>query len=647
MSASDNGAASAPPSAFWPAFWMSVVLCVSKAAQWSRPSLTFAGLYDYAHDLAASTYNDLLFALVVGVLAQALLAATARWPRVRQGIWWGLAAFGLICAGYAIASIQIFAYLRSPLTYPLWYLAGDMRSMRSSLGSFLSAWLVAGLVAGPLVYALGLRATYRRRVWTLGRGAAATALGACWIALGWWTNQGAWSERDDHLIAASPHWELMSSCLTEFIGGHTPRLEHAFQPEDLKDFEISPHSVRALPPSFGRAPRPRNIILLVLESTGAHWMSLFGSPYKTTPRLEAEAAHAMVFDNFYCHVGLTANSMVAVSLSIYPYMTWREYTVEYPDFPGVTLADLFHARGLRTAFIHSGDLEYVGQDRFLAHRGFDDVWDLRQLGPEKRLNSWGGDDRILIDGIFQWIDKDPGKPFYLMGWTVESHHPYEPGPAHQEVDFFHGNLPLDDYDLGRYLNTIHDVDAQIGRLIDGLRARKLVDDTLIVITADHGEGFGDPHRTWGHGARLYQENVRIPFLIWSPRLIPKGSRSRIIGSHVDVNPTIANIMGIAPDPSWHGRSMFDPERPPRAYFYAANDDYLLGVREGDWKYIYNLTRGRDELYELTRDPNEQHNLAEKDPDRCRRLRQRLAAWKDYVGRQLARVRAGAAGVPSY
>ena len=237
--------------------------------------------------------------------------------------------------------------------------------------------------------------------------------------------------------------------------------------------------------------------------------------------------------------------------------------------------------------------------------------------------------------VFKFIDQDPKRPFYVKAWTISSHHPYEPSPSHAMVDFFKGALPPDDYDLGRYLNTLNDVDEKLGQLLDGLRQRGLADDTLVAITGDHGEAFGDPHATWGHGARLYQENINVPFLLWNPRLFAKGRRSRTVGSHVDINPTLANLLGIPPAPSWQGRSLFDPDRSPRAYFYAANDDYLLGVREGDWKYIYNVTRGRDELYDLSKDPDEHRNLAAENQDKCRRLRQRLSAWKDFAGRQLA------------
>jgi arylsulfatase A-like enzyme len=85
--------------------------------------------------------------------------------------------------------------------------------------------------------------------------------------------------------------------------------------------------------------------------------------------------------------------------------------------------------------------------------------------------------------------------------------------------------------------------------------------------------------------------------------------------------------------------MFDPVRPPRAYFYAANDDYLLGVREGDFKYVYNLTAGREELYDLAKDPDEHVNVAEQNPVKCKQLRQRVAAWRAHEGEHVAKLRA--------
>jgi arylsulfatase A-like enzyme len=281
----------------------------------------------------------------------------------------------------------------------------------------------------------------------------------------------------------------------------------------------------------------------------------------------------------------------------------------------------------------------VGQERFLQNRGFDEIIDLPELPPGLAVSSWGGEDRVLVDGVLNWIDRERGTPFYAVAWTTQSHHPYEPVPGQPLLDFFEGGeLPPDDYDLGRYLNTITEVDRQLGRLFAGLRERGLADETLVVITGDHGEAFGHPHPTWGHGFRVYDENVRIPMMVWNPRLFAGGRRSATVGGHVDVNPTVADLLGIEAPASWEGRSLFAPKRPPRVYFYAANDDYLMGVRESGFKYIYNVSRGREEMFDLVRDPDEQKNVATEHPDRCRALRRRLAAWKDHVGRHLARAR---------
>jgi arylsulfatase A-like enzyme len=386
--------------------------------------------------------------------------------------------------------------------------------------------------------------------------------------------------------------------------------------------------------------RPRNVIVLVMESTSARYLDIYNSPFKdVTPCLSAEAAHSLIFDNFYCHVGLTANAVVAISLSLYPGMTWREYTIEHPRLPGRTVADELAPLGYRTAFIHNGDLEYVGQGEFLSNRGFDTVWDYRSLDggtPDPDGFSWGIDDRHLIDGIFKWIDQDRDRPFFLLTWTIQAHHPYTI-PVQNKKDFFQENTPPgDDYSLDLYLNAVHESDREIGRLLDGLRQRGLADDTLVVITGDHGEAFGHPHDTYGHGAKLYQENVNIPLILWNPKMF-RGERSSVVGSQIDLNPTIMHLLGLAPSQAWQGHSLFANDRPSRAYFYAANDDYLLGVREQRWKYVYNATTGREMLFDLDADPDEQTNVSQQQREVCDDLRKRLAAWLKYEQRLLERL----------
>jgi arylsulfatase A-like enzyme len=129
----------------------------------------------------------------------------------------------------------------------------------------------------------------------------------------------------------------------------------------------------------------------------------------------------------------------------------------------------------------------------------------------------------------------------------------------------------------------------------------------------------------------------VPLLIWYPRRYRVPARSATIGSHVDLAPTIADLAGFPAAPDWQGRSLFAAARAPRAYFYVAEDHFTLGVREENWKYIFDLREGSEELYDLSRDPSEQQNLAALQPERCARLRQRLVAWTDANRRQYDRM----------
>jgi lipoteichoic acid synthase len=422
------------------------------------------------------------------------------------------------------------------------------------------------------------------------------------------------------------------------------QLAEDFPPDHLNDFLIVEERAGAATTPAPLQHRPRNVIVLVMESTSARYLDLYNSAFEdVTPRLNGEVAHSLVFDNFYCHVGLTANAVVAIALSIYPGMTWREYTKEHPSLPGVTVADVLRPLGYRTAFIHNGDLEYTNQRGFLTNRGFDSLWDYRDLDggvPDPNGFSWGVADQHLVTGILKWIDQDRERPFFVLSWTIQAHHPYTV-PVQNKVDFFRGNIPPgDDYDLDLYLNALHETDREIGRLLDGLRERGIADDTLVVITGDHGEAFGHPHDTYGHGAKLFQENVNVPLILWNPKMF-HGERSATIGSQIDINPTVLHILGIEPPAPWQGYSLFAADRPPRAYFYAANDDYLIGVREGRWKYIYNATTGRDMLFDLEADPEEQQDVARHHTEIGDELRKRLAAWMRYEQRLLERLQGAA------
>ena len=429
-------------------------------------------------------------------------------------------------------------------------------------------------------------------------------------------------------------------------GDNRARLTEPFLDADLLDF--APFGARVRPrPSVilsrtvgGRrartpAVRPPNVILVVLESVAARWTSLHGNAYQTTPSLAAETDRAMAFDSFYSHIGRSSNALGAILLSAYPKIGFRDLTEEYPQVPGTSLATLFRARGYSTAFITPSDLTWAGWNGFLGDRGFQSVRDFHRLACPTPLSSWGVEDRCMVDDILDFMDRETGHPFFVIAWSQQTHHPYEPTPGVPFLDLLREPTP-DDYELERYLNVLHETDHHLGRLFDGIRRAGLDQDTVVIVTGDHGQAFGYPHDSYIQGRTIYEEDVHVPLVLWFPRLYRSAARSKVVGSHVDLAPTIADIVGLPAAPDWQGRSLLDADRPPRAYFYVAEDEFKLGVRENGWKYILDLRGGIEELYELERDPTEQRNVVTEQPRLSRRLRQRLAAWTEANHRQYGR-----------
>lgn len=628
----------ARPSAFWPAAWLIVALIAVKAsyvqlsAYWS--GLDLLGLFwIYTGWVATASQQDVLFGLALGVLAAAALFAA----RARPG--WATAlsrlqlALGVACLMWAVASRQLFAYYFAPVTYQLLSLGGEPSRLWSSLKDFVSAPVVAALFGLPLLYVWLCRATARReRSWSAAtnrrlRASLAAALLA-WLAGGLVMRDSNWFVAQERHFPDSPHWVLVQSMLMSAnaqagLGTGTVR------PEDLEELssraDAPPRAPTAKLPGNAGAARPRNVVLIVMESVGAHYLSLYGSPYDTTPTLVAERQNSLVFGKYYAPVGWTAYSLIGLLLSQRPPMErYNEVNFRINPVEAGSLAHSFGSAGYRTAFMSSGDPNWASPG-FLERQGFNEIYRGQDLPGAKAISSWGTQDRFLFDSILDWVDQHRAEPFFVMAWTDQTHQPYTVAPDQTLVPFKTSGRNAEP--LARYLGLVRATDEQIGRLLQGLRDRGLADDTLVAITGDHGEAFGETHGGSGHGFSVYDEEVHVPLVLWNPRLFGGGgARSEVIGTHVDLAPTLLDIAGLPSPGAWDGRSLFDPTRPPRAYLFAAAwGQYLLGVRDHDLKYSYDARTGHEELFDLATDPDEQRNIAGAQPALAVRQRERLAA----------------------
>ncbi|MCI0651399.1 MAG: sulfatase-like hydrolase/transferase, partial [Planctomycetes bacterium] len=292
---------------------------------------------------------------------------------------------------------------------------------------------------------------------------------------------------------------------------------------------------------------------------------------------------------------------------------------DYAAAPFPTIASALKEEGYRTGLFHSGLFDYLGMRAVLAERGFDALEDARSLLGGERT-SFGADDRAMVARLLEWLDAAPAaEPCLSVFLPIAGHHPYGapvagPFPVREEFD--------------EYRNALHFADGVVGALLDGLAARGRLERTLIAITGDHGEAFEQHPGNVGHVFYLYEENVRVPLLIAAPGIEGFARRVRGCASHVDLAPTLLDLLGIAAPPGFEGRTLLGPE--PRLALFAA--DYslaLVGLRDGDWKFIGDPGGDHGELYDLAADPRETTNLSLRDSDHAARAalyRDHLAAW---------------------
>jgi arylsulfatase A-like enzyme len=203
-----------------------------------------------------------------------------------------------------------------------------------------------------------------------------------------------------------------------------------------------------------------------------------------------------------------------------------------------------------------------------------------------------------------------------MYLPIAGHHPYEspePGPFSAADDF------------GRYRNALHFGDAALGDLMRGLQRHGRYADTVWIVLGDHGEAFGQHDGNFGHTFQVYEENVRVPFLIAAPGLMSDQVRTSQIVSLVDTAPTILDLLGLPGDDRHQGTTALTSDA-RMAFFYADYSLRLLGLRDGNVKFIHDLDSNRSRLFDLDRDPPESHDIANAHANDVRWYSQRMLSW---------------------
>jgi phosphoglycerol transferase MdoB-like AlkP superfamily enzyme len=366
------------------------------------------------------------------------------------------------------------------------------------------------------------------------------------------------------------------------------------------------------------SPQP-NIVFIVLESVGAE--PLLPLDPEATPNLAALSKSAVLFDTLYAVFPGTARNHVAINTGGYQ-LTWNSvYDTLHLDFTGPLMPRDFGAAGYQTALFSGERLDGEAMDLFERKAGwgtlYDFARDVKNHTGAKVLNSWGAKEETLLEAITPWLDAAK-PPFLLSYMNTATHHPYSV-PRDYRAPFPANTDP------NRFRNALHYTDAAIGKLIEMLKARGLYDNTIIAITGDHGEAFGDRHPgNFTHKNAIYEENVRT-FLLLAHPAIGETVRATRNGSSGDLYPTLAALAGLAPKVPGH--DLLASEGPARLFtFTKCAFPEQWGLRDGRWKFIETIRERKAELFDLSADPTEQRNLADAHADLVARFSAQCERW---------------------
>ena len=404
-----------------------------------------------------------------------------------------------------------------------------------------------------------------------------------------------------------------------------------------------------------------NVLFIVLDAGRADHFGAYGYARPTTPNIDRLARQGIVFERAFTPAVYTLGAMASVWTSQYPdrHHADLSFAARLPA-DRLTLAELLGAQGVHTA-------GFVSNTIAGAFNGFD-----RGFGEFHEV--WREQATSTADGIARtvpaWIAAHADRRFFAYVHFREPHCPYDPRPPFDARFGPDGPIPRDqrgacgpgtwivDVNQGRralapaerdHLVRLYDgnlalADDVVGQIRGALERAALLERTVVIVTADHGEGLFE-HGWIGHNVELYEEAMHVPLIVRFPagKGPPAGTRIDGLADLLDVAPTIADLFGAwgrgGSDRQFHGRSLLG------ALSGAAGEAAILSRtiwerpryarRDASSKFIYDTRTGAEELYDLVRDPNEKSNLLVADPLRAAWAREELHHWIASVARGAA------------
>ncbi len=396
-----------------------------------------------------------------------------------------------------------------------------------------------------------------------------------------------------------------------------------------------------------------NVIFIVVDALRADHVSAYGYGRNTTPNVEAQiAAQGARYAEATSASAWTYPANAAMLTGLLPSelnTNWSSFESSIPA-EKILLAEHLHDAGYTTAGFVSA---FWMQEQF----GFDQGFDAYQFTPDNRAASVN---QLAVD----WLQTNwnpapaPNQPLFLYLYYFDPHTWYDPPPPYDTLydETYTGTLTAEVYEHGKpvvsgdivptprdveHLIALYDGeisywDAQLGALLEYLDGLGLLENSIVLLTSDHGQMFGE-HGKWVHRNSLYEEVLRVPLLVRYPGVIPPGSVVTTPISTREVAPLVLNYLGLLPpqdetqaayssrqtDQGFVYSELDSPPGPAHPAAWIAPTTPLFAVKQDGWKYVHNLGAAQnDALYELRLESvYEGDNLIDDEPEKAEMLYQ--------------------------
>jgi arylsulfatase A-like enzyme len=561
----------------------------------------------------------LLAGMLAGILETALLALLGHNPGDLHALLWAVVAYGLFGLIAGLVFGTILAVLRWPRgEAPQKVFALVLAGVFCALGLFLVRYRLYRDLFQEGIRTFSLEGLLFNGALVLG--SALLFLGLYWLL----------SRPALRRLASVPGSLAACGLLLVIAGGLT-----------LITRPSSPHAAApaGIPPGLESAP---NVILIGVDTLRADRLSSYGYTASKTPAIDSLAADGVRFAEMTAQASWTKPSFATILTGLYPSSHTAVGKSDRLPQAVTTLAEAMAAGGYHTGGIVDNvsispafgfeqgfaDYVYLSPDYLFGaeesasqlglYQGLRRVW-ARATGGRVYVRSFYQEAGVVNREAISWLEANKGTRFFLFLHYMDPHDPYFEHPYNGRGYARAGNQNPDPA-LAPTFSRLYDgevsyLDQHLGELFTWLKTQGLYDDSLVVLTSDHGEEFQE-HGGWWHGQTLYQEQIAVPLIVKYPGGARAGTVVDELARSLDVAPTILDAAGLPAPETMQGRSLWSATEPPE-FVYSEEDlegNVVRAVRTPAYKLIRaNADNPRglppEEIFHLAADPGEQQPLA--------------------------------------